>query len=219
MHIEVLTEDRSGVPVARALIPALLKEAKSDATFSVRPHRGKGYLPKDLSSRPAKFASGLLELLPAKCRAYEKAGGVDVLVVVIDADHDDPSWLYRSLEMTVRQFAPSISFVFGIAVEEMESWLLGDKEAVLAAYPKADQKVIDRYEQDSLVGTWEVLCRAIYKDKAKDIIAEGYPTTGQYKHEWATMIAPHLDPKRNKSESFQRFRQTFLRIVGGRKER
>ena len=106
----------------------------------------------------------MLELLPAKCRAYEKAGGVDVLVVVIDADHDDPSWLYRSLEMTVRQFAPSISFVFGIAVEEMESWLLGDKEAVLAAYPKADQKVIDRYEQDSLVGTWEVLCRAIYKD-------------------------------------------------------
>lgn len=217
MRIEVLTEDRSGVPVMSALMPKLLAETAQQASFQVRPHRGKGYLPADLSRRPAKFASGLLELLPAKCRAYEKSGDVDILLVILDADHDDPGRLYRALETTVRRFAPSIGFVFGIAVEEMESWLLGDPDAVLAAYPDADRATMAAYRQDDVVGTWEVLCRAVYKEDAAAIIERGYPVVGQYKHEWAAAIAPHLRPERNSSPSFNRFRETFRRIVGGRR--
>lgn len=212
MHIEVLTEDRSSVPVVSHIIPSLLNWLEGTWTYKIRPHRGKGYLPCDLNKRPISFASGLLDLLPAKCRAYEKVGGTDLLVIVLDADKDDPNRLYQSLEMTVRRFSPSIAFVFGIAVEEMESWLLGDPEAVLKAYPKANKKIIDAYEQDSVVGTWEVLCRAIYGDEGERIIAEGYPATGQYKSEWATKIAPFLVPERNVSPSFQRFKNTFLKI-------
>lgn len=217
MRIEVLTEDKSGVPVMDALLPKLLAGARRSGTYSVRPHRGKGKLPQDLGRRPAKFASGLLELLPAKCRAYERAGGVDLLVVILDADHDDPGYIYRSLETTVRRYAPSVSFVFGIAVEEMESWLLADRKAVLAAYPNADRKVLGSYQQDSTVGTWEVLCRAIYGDDAETIIEAGYPAVGQYKFEWASAIAPHLLPERNVSPSFRRFFDLFVRIAEGRR--
>ena len=214
MRIEVLSEDRSGTPLMEALMPRLLAESKRTANYHIRPHRGKGYLPDDSLRRPPKFASGLLELLPAKCRAYEKAKNVDVLLVMLDADRDDPGWLYRSLEATVRRYAPSVSFVFGIAVEEMESWLLGDPAAILAAYPDADMAVIRGYEQDSIVGTWEILCRAVYRDDADAIIEKGYPTVGQYKSEMAARIAPHMNVRMNNSPSYRSFRDTFIRIVG-----
>lgn len=218
LQIEVLSEDSSGISVLRALIPAILAEVEVVGHIAYRPHRGKGYWYEDTAKRPLKLASGLLELLPAKCRAYEKAGGVDVLVVVLDADADDPDRLYRQMEAVVRRFAPSLPFVFGIAVEEMESWLLGDRRAVLTAYPEADVNVLNAYQQDSIVGTWEVLCRSLYGHDAREIMAAGYPVVGQYKHEWAGAIAPYLDARRNKSASFQRFRATLRRIAKERSD-
>lgn len=53
--------------------------------------------------------------------------------------------------------------VFCIAVEEMEAWLMGDREALLCAYPKAKESVLKEYKQDSICGTWEVLANAVYK--------------------------------------------------------
>lgn len=218
LQIEVLSEDSSSIAVLRALIPAMLAEVAVLAQIAYRPHRGKGYWYDDTAKRPQKLASGLLELLPAKCRAYAKAGGVDLLLVVLDADADDPNRLYRQMEAVVRRFAPSLPFVFGIAVEEMESWLLGDRAAILAAYPTADVRVLNHYHQDSIVGTWEVLCRSLYGHDARQIMQAGYPVVGQYKHEWASAIAGHLDARRNKSASFQRFRETLLRIAKERSD-
>ena len=37
--------------------------------------------------------------------------------------------------------------LFRIAIEESEAWLLGDRDAVKAAYPRAKNAVLDNYVQ------------------------------------------------------------------------
>ena len=43
------------------------------------------------------------------------------------------------------------------AIEESEAWLLGDREALIAAYPDINLEILDTYVQDSQCGTWELL--------------------------------------------------------------
>lgn len=207
MHFEVLTEDKSGGVVVEALMRRILSPALPAFTVSVRPHRGKGELPEDPFAHPDRFASGLMDLLPAKLRAYDSIfTGTDfVLVVVMDADDLSPDGVREMLVDLCRRFAPGIASVIGVCVEETESWLMADEQALLSAYPDADMSVIREYEQDSVCGTWEVLCRALLHAQAPRLIRIGYPAVGQYKHEWAQNISRYMDPERNTSPSFARF--------------
>ena len=43
-----------------------------------------------------------------------------------------------------------------------------------------------------------------------------YPGAGKAKHEWARRIAPHMDVDRNRSKSFQVFRDGVRRLAGMR---
>ena len=45
---------------------------------------------------------------------------------------------------------------FCIAVEEGEAWFLGDISAIKKAHPKAKNNILNRYQNDSICGTWEV---------------------------------------------------------------
>lgn len=212
-QIEALVEDRSGGMIMAGLLEKILDahlaaDPQTTWTLLIRPHRGLGNFPKDLSRRPDRFTSSLLGLLPAKLRAYDKlkAGeGADLILVILDSDEQDNRKLYNNVRFTARTVAPKKSVIIGLAVEEIEAWALGDRAAVLAAYPEANLKVLDRYEQDSVCGTWEVLARAVMGDRAEDLIETGYPAVGMYKAEWAAKIAPLLDPERNVSPSFKRF--------------
>jgi hypothetical protein len=216
MHFEVLTEDRSGGVVVEALMNKILKPLLPSYSIAIRPHRGKGALPDDPLAPPKKFASGLMDLLPAKLRAYDRvyAGTDFVLVVVMDSDDSFPDDVRQMLTVQSQRFAPGLRSVIGICVEETESWLLADEEAVLEAYPEADMNVIHEYLQDSVCGTWEVLCRAILREKARGLIRIGYPAIGQYKQEWAYRISRYLEPKRNESPSFSQFSGELIQISG-----
>lgn len=207
MHIEVLTEDKSGGVVVDVLIQRILTPFPLEYTLSVRPHRGKGDFPDDPHLAPGRFASGLLDLLPAKLRAYDRiyAGTPFILIVIIDSDNEPFEVVREKLSIMIRQYAPGLSHVIGICVEETEAWLLGDREAILCAYPDADEDILDLYEQDSICGTWEVLCKALLRERASSLIRVGYPAIGQYKHEWAEQISAYLDPQRNISPSFRAF--------------
>lgn len=207
MHIEVLTEDKSGGVVIDALVRRMISPLYADCTLSIRPHRGKGDYPDAPQLAPARFASGLLDLLPAKLRAYDRiyAGTPFILIIIIDSDTDPYEVVHDQLISAVRLHAPGLSHVIGICVEETESWLLADKEAVMSAYPDADEDILDAYEQDSVCGTWEVLCQALLKERAQSLIRVGYPAIGQYKHEWAERISEYLEPQRNHSPSFRAF--------------
>jgi hypothetical protein len=213
MHFEILVEDRSGGTVVEALLSRML--AGGGHTFGIRPHRGKGEFPHDPSIRPARMSAGLLDLLPAKLRAY--AAVLDpaetAVVVLMDSDNEDPEPLRERIAGLCERYAKSLPRVVALSVEEMEAWLLGDPEAIFAAFPDADRVAFSEYRQDSICGTWECLARILLKERATALIREGYPVVGIRKHEWADAIAPYLDPSRNRSPSFLRFSADLVKVL------
>lgn len=97
--------------------------------------------------------------------------------------------------------------LFCIAVEEMESWLLGDITAIQNAYPNARVGILNNYIQDSICGTWEVLANAIYQGGISKF-KKDCPTfreIGIHKAIWAENIGGLLNLEANKSPSFQLF--------------
>jgi hypothetical protein len=117
------------------------------------------------------------------------------LVTIADRCHPRPRLLVR------------------IAIEEVEAWLLGDRDAVLAAYPRANRRVFGDYEQDSICATWELLADAIHAGGATDLKNKGWPAPGQAKSEWARRIAPHMDVEANRSPSFAAFRDGIRKLL------
>ena len=182
MLIEILSEDKSGAVVVERSVERICDAEGTRAQINVRPHRGCGSLPKDQNAKPPKFASSLLDLLPAKLRAYNSVyKGKDlILIIALDTDNNDPEPMRKEIYEAARTYAPDIRSVVGLSTEEIEAWMLGDRAAVIEAYPDCDKKVLDSYEQDSVCGTWEVLCRAI-SDNAEKLIEIGYPAIGHYK--------------------------------------
>ncbi len=216
-HLEILIEDRSGARLLEGLLQPLVSKRPLPWTMAMRPHRGIGRLPRDWRLRPAPFASGLLDLLPAKLRVYERQAARKpdfILVIVLDADREPPDERLHELLTLVRHSTECLTAVIAIAVEEMEAWILGDPEAVLAAWPHADRRLLAGYEQDSICGTWELLARVILGCTAERLIRVGYPAVGAMKGEWAETVAPHLDPARNRSPSFRRFHRVLLERMG-----
>jgi hypothetical protein len=65
VHLEVLIEDKSGAVVMRHLLADMLD--KTPHTWTVRPHRGKGYWPENWDAVPKHMASGLYDLLRPNC--------------------------------------------------------------------------------------------------------------------------------------------------------
>ncbi len=216
MHLEVLSEDRSGSAVLAAVLRFLRDHRGCRFSFDIRPHRGKGFAPADPSRRPVRDTVGLLDLLPAKSRAYARVldPAANILVVVMDSDEIPPQEIESDLRSTLRRYAAPVPGVIGICVEEIEAWLLGDHAAIQAAYPDADMRVVERYDQDSVCGTWETLARCIQPESAERLIRIGYPAVGQYKAAWCRDISAHLDPDRNISPSFRRFLGALERALG-----
>lgn len=211
MLIEILSEDKSGAVVVERSVERICDAEGSKVQVNVRPHRGCGSLPKDQNAKPPKFASSLLDLLPAKLRAYNSVykGKELILIITMDTDNNDPEQLRKELYEAARTYAPDIRSVVGLSTEEVEAWMLGDREAVIDAYPDCNRKVLDSYEQDSVCGTWEVLCRAI-SENAEKLIDIGYPAIGHYKAQWAEEISKHMSPQRNVSPSFKTFRMALI---------
>lgn len=193
------------------LVERIAENEGADVEVNVHPHRGCGSLPKDMSSAPPKFASSLLDLLPAKLRAYNKVyGGKEViLIIAMDSDSNDPQTIRQEIYSCASIYAPDIRSVVGLSTEEIEAWMLGDKDAVCDAYPYCRKDVIDSYVQDSVCGTWEVLCKAIC-DNAEELIEIGYPAIGHYKALWAESISRYMLPQKNISPSFNTFKLAFV---------
>lgn len=172
----------------------------------IRPHKGKGHLPDDLQSPPNPKSAAILEILPAKLRAYSRTYKEDELLVVVvcDSDLEKPEALKRALEICLESELKNVSSI-GISTEEMEAWILGDRKALLAAYPDMDQEAYAQYRQDSICGTWEHLARFIMKERAETLMGMPYPVIGLYKSRWAEKVAPFMRNDQNASPSFQAF--------------
>lgn len=211
MLIEILSEDKSGAVVVERLSERIAECEGIKAQVNVHPHRGCGSLPKDMTAKPPKFANSLLDLLPSELRAYNKtyAGKDIILIIALDSDDKDPQALRQEIYSVASKFAPDIRSVVGISTEEIEAWVLGDKSAIIEAYPDTNKDVLDSYVQDSVCGTWEILCRAV-SENAEELIDIGYPAIGHYKALWTENISKYMLPQRNVSPSFNTFKMALI---------
>lgn len=213
MHIEVLVEDSSGAKLVEFLMPGVVGPQGAPHTWRIHPYKGIGRIPKGLVTKADPAKRALLDQLPRLLAGYGKTPGIDAVVVVLDNDQRDCKKFLTELKTIVKHCDPAPTTLFRLAIEEMEAWFLGDRQALLAAYPKAKKDVLARYEQDSICGTWELLADAIYPGGQAAIRKVGWPLPGKIKHEWAEKIAPHMNVEGNASHSFGKFRDGLRLLI------
>jgi hypothetical protein len=213
MHIEVLVEDSSGQKLLELLIPQLVGQHGDPHTWRLIPYKGIGRIPVGLVTNADPAKRILLEQLPKLLRGYRKTPGIDLILVVLDADKRDCTKFLHELKETAKVCDSEKIALFRLAIEEIEAWYLGDREALLAAYPRAKQNVLDQYKQDSACGTWELLADMVYPGGSVALKRTGWPLPGQVKHEWAEKIGPHMVPDRNVSPSFGKLRDALRRVA------
>ncbi len=214
MHLEVLVEDSSCATLMNLLLPKLIGEFGVPNTWRVHNYRGIGRLPKDLAGHVDPTKRMLLDQLPRILRGYGRTPGIDAVVVVLDTDRRNCKELLLELVALAARCQPTPKTLFRLAIEEIEAWYFGDQAALFGAYPRAKKPIVQKYVQDSVCGTWELLADAIYSaGGSAKIKQEGWPLPGQVKHEWAQNIGSRMDPESNVSASFCKLRDGLRRLV------
>ena len=208
MHFEFLVEDASGQIALESLAKKILGVNGAEHFYRFHSYKGVGHLPKDMTAASDIRSQMLLNNLPRLLRGYGKSlpSPEAAVVVVVDLDHRNHIDFENKLLALLDSCDPAPTALFAIAIEEMEAWLLGARAAILTVYPRAKTKVLDKYKQDSICGTWELLADAIHKGGSAALKKEGWPAPGRAKCEWAKKIAPHVDVDANCSPSFGEFR-------------
>lgn len=213
MHLEFLIEDSSGEKLLQALLPKLLGDQGAPHSWRVHGYKGIGRVPMGLKATGDPSKRILLDQLHRLLRGYGKTPGIDAVVVILDSDRRNCRTFLAELQALRDECNPAPNTLFRIAIEEMEAWYFGDRIALLQAYPRAKKEVLDRYRQDSVCGTWEMLADALHPGGAEYIKKTGWPLPGQIKSEWAERIGPLMDPERNASPSFGKLRDGVRRLI------
>ncbi|HEY2292696.1 MAG TPA: DUF4276 family protein [Thermoanaerobaculia bacterium] len=161
-----------------------------------------------------------MKKLPSRLRGYrawlpDNAG----IVVLIDADGRDCGEQKATLEAAARQAGfltrgsaqgRRFQVLNRLAVEELEAWFFGDVDALRAVYPGISSSLGERanYRDPDAIrgGTWEALERELQR--------AGHHREGLAKIKAAEEISARMEPERNRSRSFQAFRQGLLALVG-----
>jgi hypothetical protein len=195
MHIEILVEEPSAEAALYNIVPKIIGQ---DVSFAIHPHQGK---PDLLAKLPGRL-KGYRIWLPSDWR----------IVVLIDEDREDCLDLKAGLEaaasaagLLTKSAAGSRSrfqVLNRLAIEELEAWFFGDVEALNAAYPRVSLNLgrKAKYRDPDAIagGTWEALERELQR--------LGYHPGGLPKVAVAREISTYMNPVRNRSKSFQVFR-------------
>jgi hypothetical protein len=199
-HIEFLVEEPSAEAALTEIVPTIIGE---DITFRIHNHQSK---------------TQLLGSLESRLRAYQKWLPEDWrIVVLVDEDRQDCQALKTRLEeiaqttgFSTKSASPNAFRLLNrIVIEELEAWFFGDVEALCAAYPGVPPTIGERsgYRNPDQVpgGTWEALERVLQR--------AGYFRGGLAKIEAARMISSNMRPSRNRSRSFQVFRDGLIQML------
>lgn len=213
MHIEFLVEDSSGEKLLAQLLPQILGKQGAPHTWRLKAYKGTGRIPPGLSAKADPAKRMLLDQLPRLLQGYGRTPGIDAVVVVLDTDRRDCKAFLHELTSLAANCNAAPRTLFRLAIEEIEAWYLGDKQGIFKAYPRAKREVLDRYVQDGVCGTWELMADAVYAGGSAAIKKAGWPLPGQIKHEWAERISPFMDINKNLSPSFVKFRDGLLRLA------
>ena len=182
----------------QGLLPRILPGA---CDFRIYPFQGKSDLLRNLENRLRGYA----QWLPDDWR----------ILVIVDRDDDDCRQLKQRLEsiasganLRTRSQASGRPWqlVNRVVVEELEAWYFGDWEAVRSVYPRVSPTVPNQsqYRDPDSVrgGTWEAFERILKR--------HNHFRTGLRKTEVARAVAAYIDPMRNRSHSFTKFRDALV---------
>ena len=216
MHFEILVEDQSGKRMLDILIPKIIGDQH---TFRVIDYRGIGRIPRNLTSSTNARNRLLLDQLPKLLRGYGNtfanypANYPAAVILVCDLDDRCLKAFREELFIVLNACNPKPETRFCIAIEQGEAWLLGDIPAIKVAYPNARNNVLNRYENDSICGTWELLADAVSQGGSRTLRRKGGQAVGIEKSAWAERITPHMNVDINKSSSFCYFRQKIRELT------
>ncbi len=216
MHFEILVEDLSGKKALDILMPKIIGKRH---TCRIMSYRGIGHIPKDLKSYTNAHNRILLNRLPELLKGYGKtyannpAKHSTALIIVCDLDKKCLKTFRQTLLDVLNECKPEVETRFCIAVEEGEAWFLGDLSAIKKAYPKAKNNLLNRYQNDSICGTWERLADAIYPGGANVLANKPWFVIGREKSTWAEKITPYMNIEQNMSPSFCYFRDKIRELI------
>ena len=157
MHFEVLVEDQSGSIALDVVLEKILGTNGQTHSWRLHPYKGIGRIPANLHTEPNPRKRLLLNHLPRLLRGYGRSLqlGHHCVLVVVDLDSQDCVEFKRELLGVLQTCNPRPTTVFRIAIEEGEAWLLGDRDAVKAAYPNAKDAVLNAWPASELLtGPW-----------------------------------------------------------------
>ena len=198
MHFEILVEDQSGKRMPDILIPKIIGDQH---TFRVIDYRGIGRIPRNLTSSTNARNRLLLDQLPKLLRGYGNtfanypANYPAAVILVCDLDDRCLKAFREELFIVLNACNPKPETRFCIAIEEGEAWLLGDIPAIKVAYPRARDSVLNRYENDSICGTWELLADAVSQGGSSALRRKGGQAVGIEKSAWVEHISPTHERK------------------------
>lgn len=188
--------------VLARLIPRIVGD---EVEFNIRVKEGKD----DLLKRLSGILKGYRPWLPNDW----------VIVVLVDRNGGDCLALKQQLEKIAHEAGlitksaakkgEPFQVLNRIIVEELEAWFFGDVEALVAAFPRLPATLANqaKYRDPDAIsgGTAEALERLL---QSKGYISKRLP-----KVEVSRRIAAQMDPDRNRSHSFQVFRDALREIV------
>lgn len=212
MRLEFLVEDTSGGILISQIIEKYKKEENNSITYNIKTYKGIGNFVKGKNASDVKSQQLLIDL-PKRLRALQTLLlNIDdaAVFVILDNDKRDTELFYEQLKEISEKNRISTDHVYCIAVEEMEAWLLGDRNAIIEAYPNFEDRIISKYSgyvQDSICDTWEFLADLLTPRGIKEFYKK-YTSVyeiGSKKCEWAEKIGSKLDIRHNNSQSFNRF--------------
>ena len=218
-YIEILIEDKSGGILVEQIMDKYVLN-KKNFIYKIHSFKGIGKIPLKMNNISQIKSKRLLTDLPMYLKgmssSLENMPGKKAIFVILDSDDEDCAKMKCSLTQMYQELGISINVFFCIAIEEIEAWLLGDREALLNAYPMAKRQLLQKYDQDSIIGTWEYLADVVYKGGLQNLRkdASSYYEIGVFKCECAKKIGVLLDIRKNVSPSFNYFIRKLDALYG-----
>lgn len=172
MKFYFLLEERSMKHVLSIVLPKLFPDLQEERDYFLRHHNGKD----DLEQAIPRFIAGV-----------GKNAGIKV-VIVRDQDTEDCKIVKERLTGLCKN--ASIPPLIRIACRELESWYLGDREAIAKAYPEFEKnkhKAKFRNNPDSITKPSKLLNDAI-RSFQKGVACKKIP--------------PYMELEKNSSHSF-----------------
>ncbi len=196
MHIEFLLEEES----AEIFIKIIMNRFFPLISFRCHTFQGK---------------MDLLKKIPNRLKGYRFNQQDDLkIIILVDRDREDCFVLKKKLEdmaavnglhtRSKPKLDSTYTIINRIAINELESWYLGDWETLCTIFPRIPDQRNKIHYRDPDQNTWEDLLKILQKG--------GYYSTGLLKLELASRMGNKIDPSRNVSNSFKLFYKAINEI-------